>query len=651
MRKLTPEQQKKIVDYWKTILKQNLQNRQELDTVKIPEYWARHSGDYSSKPDKTHPWSGCSDSHIPAVAWVCRATEARFGSGVNNLDKYVAITATKSKDIEAAQRVQNYINYCFKEKLDADKVLADSAQNDIVEGVVINKVIPRKIKKKTKQYKKVFWAENKFTYALSETFDKATKKVFHNLITEEVTKEEFILDWNFVKLQDFGMPMTATGAQTSPWCWERLHLSKQKLKQKAIDYQWQNVEKYETKSENKAGYNEQPEKQEKAEREGTDPTSDITSEYTPYEIWGYFPIDNIDTEEKNIDLKIVEKLCLFVIDIDKDILLYADTTPHPVEFKPYSVSQFYNISGQWIGQGLPNRLAPLNDQLDSFFNMTNDNGVLCNTITLLAKDQRGFDFDKVKIIPGGVIKLPAIDEANIRELRLGNHTLDFKNTIQYIHTLIERMSLITDTTMGMESQGVERPTYRGKVVNLQETAINYSTIVKNFQKLVHDDVVMMLDYLYWYMPESPLKYEVMGEDGKSQEMAITREDLENRKEFKINPFGNAVSVISQQEKADALMLYQLFEQDNTGTVDKSELKKYLVDKVDPKITPKIIRGSQEMQMMMSALQALKQKTMELQLRERNIANRETGVKLTGKDPQKAVDELLNTQNPDIGGGI
>lgn len=634
MRELSKEQQVKIVSYWKSIIDNNLSNRTDLDNNKLIEYWQRHSGDYSSKKNKMMPWSGSSDIHIPVSSWACRATEARFSSGINNLDKYVSIIATNSDDLDAAQQTQEYVNFMFKEKLNVDPLLSESAQNDIVEGVTINKLVPREIKKKEKKFKRALNAIGKMSYAVKNIIDNVTgQPIKSELEMEQTEKEELKFLLTPLHLSDFLIPLNSTNIQDAPWVAQRLHLNKYELKKRAKENNWINVGKYDTKTVSTGGYNDVV-KQDKAEREGTNPAEDIINEYKPYEIWGYYPIDNIDKEEKNIDMSVEDKLCLFVIDIEKNILLYADVTPFPEEFKPFTYAPFYAISGRFIGQSLPARLALLNDQLDSFFNMMNDNGKLANTVTFLAKDQKGIDWDKVIFTPGKTVVLPQIDEGFFRELRLTNHTLDYKNTIQYIHTLLERMSLITDTTMGMESAGVERPTYRGKVINLQETAINYSGIIKNFQNMVRELVVMLLDYLYWYLPGTDTTYQIPDEKGELQTKTFKREYLENRKSFKIIPLGNAVSVIAQQEKANASMLYEVFSQDNSGEVDKYALKENLIDNIDPKLKGKILRTPQEMQILTKAMAMIQQKQMELAQREQGIAAREKGVDLTGEDPLK-----------------
>jgi hypothetical protein len=298
-------------------------------------------------------------------------------------------------------------------------------------------------------------------------------------------------------------------------------------------------------------------------------------------------------------------------------LVYDEDNPLFNGRFPVVTSPFYRIAGRIQGQGQPQRLSSLNDEYDTLHNQVIDNNSLMNSLCGTAIPQKGFDPDKIKMVLGKLIPVMSHDAIKLFDLK--NRLIDSQYIGNAINTLIERTSLVSDYSMGRESQTNKNPTARGTAMILREMSMNLTPMMQNLQIALIDGIKQTLDCMYEFMPAEGIKYShtetKVGEDGvpveNTEDVIIKREDLEFRDEFEITVLSGAVEVMLDAERQTAVMLLQMFGNDQSGEINVSAIKKNAIDVLAPRQTKEFWRSPQEVQM----LKMIQAKAQELQQRE------------------------------------
>ena len=608
---LSEEEQNKIVYFFTDLIDKALRDNEDLYKTKLLEYWKRYEGDWSCKKNKDYPYEGSADFHVPFTTWAVDATDSRAYNAIFSNEDVTKIKGTTRESRKPAKRVSAFINYYLLRKMDVEEVYSPWFLSSIVEGQRLLRTVPQKIITNKKFYRR---SPDGSGYL----FDKISKL----LMPEKRIKEKTVLKSYDVATNDFIFPSYAADIQSCPWIAERLYLTKYDLKLRVTTegYIAENVEK--VKSKESVALDENELSQYQGAKEGIEEAFDRTDIHKPYLVHGRYQFK--ESEE--------EKECIFVIDTENKILLYAGYNETRDSRRPYTMVYHRFIPKRLLGQGMPRRLALMNDEMDTLHNIIIDNSALCNAITYLYVENKGFNPDKVKIKPGAAIPVPSL-EGVIKQWVLGNPNLDLHQQENFVLSLLERLSLTSDYNMGRESSQTTRPTARGTAMLLNEFAMNFSKISRNIQRAVKHHILQVLNTLYETLPAKSIYYP---EEKGDEFIEFNRADLEYIDDFEIITLGDAVSSSKQIQVNNAVMLHSSLGQDQTGEVNTYNIKKNLVEKTDRNLTSEIMRSPKEIQALQQAQQALQQKAATLRQKEIELEGRDlvSGLREQGASEQE-----------------
>lgn len=600
----TDEQQKNIVAFYKKLIKERVEENSELFTEKIPEWWERHLGTYSCKKNKSFPFEGSADFHVPWAAFADTALESRFVAGVHSSDKLVEIDATTADTKVGARKAKDTFNLKLAKTMRLYDKICDMFQGLLVEGTRYLKIYPKQVEKSVWRYKEL----RKIAEGVSKFLGYDIEKNTNKLIQSKKTVKYTTVEWDDIPVTDLVWEKGAKTLQDAQWVAHRLYLNSYQIKKK----KWLNTNKL-PKAISKVRTGE-------TEEVKNETTGDMLAEsmmnledVSPWEVWGGYPFKTGEKDEKGDDI-VEEKDMQFVIDIKNDVFLYGNDNKFFDKRKPFVSIPCYRIAGKIRGQGLPQRIGLLNDEFDTTHNITIDNAILCNALTLLYVPNKGFDPDKKKVKVGGAWPVAALDGV-VKKMELGNPSLDLYKLENFLSSMLEKMSMVTDYSMGQEA--VQRPTVRGTLALIQEFNINVNFLLKNIQNGLTEAVRMTFQTLYEFMPQEGIPF-IAGDEEK----VLKREDLENLDDMNIVVLADAVRAIQNIEVQKADTLLNRLGNDQTGEIDTSALKRNFVEAVDHKLLDQVVRSPKEIQRLQQMQQEIMEKAQELRQREQGLILRE-----------------------------
>jgi hypothetical protein len=611
MPKLSEEKRKEIAKYFTGVISQAENNRSGMvDDIK--EYWSRHFGEYSCKDDKSSPFVGASDIQTGVIKISDAVLEARFYAALNTL-KFCSMMANTTKESnESAKKLEGFINNYWKHKSDVITVLADAFQYNVVEGSMFLDIVPDNIKtKKKKKYKRgmIQGMLNRFMGYISGSEG--------NLEIEDVPVTDFIgAKWKNRPTLKILYDNSASTIQDCQWIALEYTLTPSQIYAKQKNEGWYDVDQIiDPKTLNILPESQTPtetESEEKNDYSGFEDT--LSNKKKFYSVWCKYDVNN-DGEMESFKLEFFK---------DNMTLVHDEQDPLFNGRFPVVSSPFYRIAGRIQGQGQPQRLAALNDEYDTLHNQAIDNNSIMNSMCGTAIPQKGFEPDKLKIILGKFI--PVMSHDAIKMFDFTNRMIDTQYIGNAINVLIERTSLVSDYSMGRESQTNKNPTARGTAMILREMSMNLTPMMQNFQIALVAAVKQTLDCIYEFMPAEGIKYTrtdtSVDENGQpkesSEDVVIRREDLEYRDEFEITVLSGAVEVMLDAERQTAMLLMQMFANDQSGEINVSAIKKNALETIAPRQAKEIWRSPQEVQM----LKMIQAKAQELQQREAMVAQTE-----------------------------
>ena len=634
---LTPEQKTKIVNYCLSLSTLGRADKASVESS-ISEYWLRHFGTYSCKKDKDFPFKGSADIQTGVIQYIDSSIEARFQAALSSL-KLVKIDAQSQAGMIAAQHATNFLNTYWKNKSDVVQVIVNFFQFIVVEGTGAIHIRPVKAMVKVKRYALVTKLQQVKDGVLELLGYKKDDK--NKLETELIEQDNFIgCEWENVPILNLNFDSNVSTLKKSGWLEHIFYLSPFEIKQR-VKKDNDNID---------TGWDEEAVKKLLAgiEKNNTpvaaqidSPTTESDQSKRDYQGYATGNTDKKSFSAYYVKFDINEdgnyKDFYVIIGKEKNLLMYYKTNEFFDNRKPFVASPCYRIAGKIEGQGLPQRMAKLNDILDTNENQKIDNRTLCNSFNFLYTPGSGFDPDKISFIPGKGIPLKSVEKTAFQQLDFRSSPMNFVEDNNFIMGLVERKALVSDYSLGREADN-PKATAAGTAMLLKEFSVNLNPLIRNLQIALEEAFRQTLWCLYETMPEDGIKYTIA-----DQTLTFKREYLEFMDEFEISILEGAVETMVEQEKQTALNLYTLFGQDQSGEINTFELKKNVIDKFDPILAKTLLRTPQEVQL----VQALKQKAVVMAQQEEMLNQKIAEMDqmrqgMVIEEGKKAEDEFIKT---------
>lgn len=643
---LTPEKQAEILKYLRSVIPVAVSERNRLIDLELPEAWSRYRGDYSSKKDKNFPWEDSADFHVPFTSWASVSTEARILNAEFGSTEVALLVPTKPEHEEPVKRIQKYLDYELIKRMDFEDVEREGVQRQVVEGTRVDKVVWQKDKRILRKYK-LNKKLKEYVVDFVEEVVNGVKKILTDkkIKIEKNEKTVYEGNKNFVIPLDRFIWWGGNDVQTCDGVAEKLYLSIRQIIDKGKTDDWFNIDKLRKRhTTDSQGITHE----EKREYAGLLETSNLLNSYTPWEVWCFYDIDGDGNVEN----------CQFVVDLENNVLLYYDENDNFWGTRPYFTTPLFYMSGIPLGQGMPKRLAISNDELDTLHNQVIDNSTVINSMTtthipkLLSKN-----IDRLKLKPGKSISVKSHDA--IKPLELARLAIDLGYQEGYVKDILERLAIVTDNSLGRDSANVERPTVRGKAMNLQEFAANFDIILRSVRTGLKKRIRHMLRNTYQYMPKDGIEFPVLdgkgnfartpkitAEDGTTSggeliRERVTRQDFEIIDEIDIIVLADAIRAIKGLEQQNAMLMYEtLYPQaEKTGELSTRELAEFVVKSVDKSAVDKVMRSPQELREMQKSFEKISQMQQELDQKSQALTGIELELMkreraLSGKETEK-----------------
>jgi hypothetical protein len=659
MIKLSETKQKEIALYFGGMLTNVISVNEELYEQKIPEYWQRYRGTWSSKKDKNYPWANSADFNLPVITWVCDSHISRTMDTIFGADDIFKAVAISTDAIESSSRIQSYINHILKKPEIFWNPIQQWVQRMYVEGNGI--LIPKYEYKtrKVKRYSKVGQTLNNFGMP---TFSKMYQQAEGYLVPETKEIGEHCIEVYPIPLKDFFTNFNGDSVHTNEWTAYRIFKTKREIKEmgkiKDENLKWINTDKIDNmiSEENKG-----TEMKDKNQAAGIDEniTADIDKPIELFVIDAYYDYEG-KGNSKHINL---------IINRNNNILFKICDNNDFSDKRRLILSNLFPVAGSLLGSGFPQRLGSMNDEYNTIHNQIIDNTTKINADVytvipkLLANPNQ--DLAGIASRPGAFIQVITHDA--IKRLNNQIPQVNLQQMEMQTMSLIEKLAIITDTAMGRESN-VERPTFRGKYLNLQEFLVNFGILMQQFQSGLKQLITHILEIMYQNMPSEGIEFsknmtpDVKNpKDSQIEDYKITREDLEYFIDGKIELYVtvNSINMAKGIVEQKATILFDRLGNDQTGEINTAELKKFLIEVIYPQLKERVIRDPKEIQKLQEMADMLEQKAQIIKQKELQLMKSQIGQgneSVTGMNQQAPIQEQPPTDtgnetppNQDIGG--
>jgi len=618
MIKLSEDKQKEILKYLQRCVSGAYSQRRKLVDDKIPEWWSRYRGDYSSKKDKNFPFENAADFHIPFTAWASVATESRMLNAEFGADEVALLVSEKEEHHDRVARIQKHMEYEMFKKMDFEDVERYGTQRQVVEGVRIDKIVYEKDKRILKKYD---YNKKLKTYVTDfvENVINGVKKILPTGKIKIQDNEKIVYEGNkdyVVPLSDF-VKWGGDDVQTCDGVAQRMHMNIRQIIDKTKTDGWINIEKLKNKF---TSNDREQDIGDAREAAGLERVANQEYNYTLWEVWTYYDIDGDGNVEN----------CMFIVDLNNNVLLYACENGNFWGDRPFYTTPLYSMANLPMGgQGLPQRLSISNDELDTLHNQVIDNSTIINaqSVTWIPKLMWKTP-SQLTLRPGRAIAVKSHDA--IRPIELARQAVDLNYQEQFVKDILERLAIVTDYSLGREAN-IERPTAKGKAMSLQEYAVNFDILLRSSRTGLKKRIRAMLRNTYQYMPPDGIEFPVIdkngqymrGQDNKIIREHVTREDYEIIDDIDIQVSMSAINAIKGLAQQNAAVMYQtLYPQAmQTGEVSSYGLAENFVKSIDKRVVEKIIRDPKEIQQ----LRRIEQMQQELGAKSEELAMRERGL--------------------------
>lgn len=101
-------------------------------------------------PDKTYPWPGCSNFHVPLTMLGVETLKPRLIASVIGSDPIVMAKPTEAMDEDRRDRTELFLNWQLRNELDIAPLVAESAHSFLIPGTVFAKILWRIDRRKIK---------------------------------------------------------------------------------------------------------------------------------------------------------------------------------------------------------------------------------------------------------------------------------------------------------------------------------------------------------------------------------------------------------------------------------------------------------------------------------------------------------------------
>lgn len=201
--------------------------------------------------------------------------------------------------------------------------------------------------------------------------------------------------------------------------------------------------------------------------------------------------------------------------------------------RPYAKADFYMREGQTYGIGLVELTYSLTKEIDALNNMALDFGLLSSMPFGYYRSGSRLTEEAIPIEPGSLI--PIDDPSSIVFPNLGNRSAFSLQYLQFLYSIIERLTGINDLTLGViAGQGVTR-TASGVSALVSESNANLDIFLRRLNRALKKMFSYTFAMIQEKMPEG-LEFRIFGQNGQDYFRQIkSRNEIGGEFDFELEP--------------------------------------------------------------------------------------------------------------------
>lgn len=222
--------------------------------------------------------------------------------------------------------------------------------------------------------------------------------------------------------------------------------------------------------------------------------------------------------------------------------------------RPYAKIDFHKREGQDYGAGLVELLYSLTKEIDAIHNMRVDFGLISTLPFGYYRPSSSMETETIPLNPGTLMPVEN-PQTDVFFPNLGNRTSFGFNEEQALRSQIERLTSISDLSLGLLSgQGAARTATGARAV-LGESNANLDVFLRRMNRGWKKVLVYLFGMMQKNLPPG-LQFRITGEDGNSYWQQIEgREELVGMFDFELEP--SSANSNKQIQLETANQIYQL----------------------------------------------------------------------------------------------
>lgn len=565
------------------------------DRIEREDRWALDEKQYYGiLPEKTFPWVGCSNLHVPLTMTGLETMKPRLIEAVLGDDTPILCRPVESQDQERAERVEQFLTWQLKTELDFAGFVTEASHRYLLPGTIVAKTRWRVDERHVKAVRS-FPAETTMPDVLRDCFDgqvprdlkktgeatwsawlKAPNGSRRDItltlafledaleVSMDTTERTFEGPWpELIDIQDFIVPING-GADPNrlPWCQHRLWWDERTLRDKArLGLLRADAVEQLLRGNPPSGDDGQMDATDLratiANVEGVEAWGASSVRAEQYEILEDYRTFDVDGDgwPEEIVTWVCPALPQMILGWDYLDNLFAHGK------RPFRVGRYFPIPGRFYGLSFAEVVKDLQTEINTIHNQRVDAGTVQNTPGGWYRASSTMDAGPMRYSPG---TFRPIDDPQ-RDVRYDEWNGNFawgQNEEALLWQMFERLTGITDLSLGRQPNrvGASR-TATGVASLLSEAGLRFKTAMQGFQRFIRDVIADILALDQQYLPPG--------------------------KEFRVT--GRMPEMVRLSSKADIAGKYDLMLSTTTESMNRELMRQDITAKIQFAMNPVVIQ--------------------------------------------------------------
>lgn len=533
-------------------------------------------------PEKTYPWLGCSNLHVPITMTGIETLKPRLIESVLGDDPPILTKATEAQDEGQQARVEAFLNWQVQTQMDIAPKVQESAHRYLLPGTVYAKtrwklderrvqavrtfppdtpletildaVLGQDVPTTTVRQEGGAFPSWRITVRTPQHREREATLTLHVLpdeIQALIDRIEVVYegpDVEFPNAEDIMEPTNAgSDPQAFPWIMQRLWLDESRLRQKVRQGRfYEDAVETLLRGESPGGDTSQLDAAEvrtgRAAVEGIEEMGEASQRGQEYAVLECYY--RYDLDEDGLD----EELVFWVSPERGELLLgwdYLDNL-YATGRRPFRKACYFPIPGRSKGLSFPQIVQALQDEMNTIHNMRVDNGTIRNSCSFFFPKNWTLSAQQERVRPGEGV--PVDDPSRLVFPQWNGGDAFGQNEEALLMQIFERLTGIGDLSLGRQPNRVGATrTATGVSSLLAEAGLRFKTAMTGFQRFWQDIFSDVLALDQQYLPPG-VEFRVTGHVPEVIRLA-SRQAIAGRYDLRVS--ATSESLNRQQLREDA----------------------------------------------------------------------------------------------------